>query len=228
MREQRTSSGNQDGGFIGRMGASEATVSPIPPPNLPPSYSPRIKAEMCQPANLPTIVSLMTLTPPIFRIRAAASPQRWLIHRRRRFSHRTQGRNGPRNPPGMCVKPRSHPLLPCPTIHASKHANRGRDTHILVPYQVSVHHIHTINSPPVNVVIVGNIPELGDWDINKAITLETDPVSCMCMCVQACITCKKEQPCLPDTVRQGTCSHWRMLGCKYVNQSIVLVCRFTW
>jgi hypothetical protein len=46
-----------------------------------------------------------------------------------------------------------------------------------VAWQVSVHHIHPINSPPVKVVIVGNTPELGDWDVNKAVTLESDPVS---------------------------------------------------
>jgi len=41
-----------------------------------------------------------------------------------------------------------------------------------VTIKVSAHHIHPINSPPVKVVICGEGPELGNWDIAKSIELK--------------------------------------------------------
>jgi hypothetical protein len=32
---------------------------------------------------------------------------------------------------------------------------------------LSVHHIRSMNAPKTKVVMVGGLPELGNWDINK-------------------------------------------------------------
>jgi len=42
---------------------------------------------------------------------------------------------------------------------------------------VSVHHIRSINAPKTRVVMVGNLPELGDWDPSRGVNLETNAVT---------------------------------------------------
>jgi hypothetical protein len=43
--------------------------------------------------------------------------------------------------------------------------------------QMSAHHIHPINSPPVKVVVAGDCEELGNWDITKAVELKSQQVT---------------------------------------------------
>uniref|UniRef100_A0A7S0TYE1 CBM20 domain-containing protein n=1 Tax=Hemiselmis andersenii TaxID=464988 RepID=A0A7S0TYE1_HEMAN len=42
-----------------------------------------------------------------------------------------------------------------------------------VTVKVSAHHIHPINSPPVKVVICGEGPELGNWELGKGVELKS-------------------------------------------------------
>nr|CAI77917.1 putative starch binding domain protein [Guillardia theta] len=46
---------------------------------------------------------------------------------------------------------------------------------VAVTFEVSVHHLRPANGPPVKVMVVGNTPDLGQWDASKGISLITTP-----------------------------------------------------
>lgn len=50
---------------------------------------------------------------------------------------------------------------------------QGKAGMVPVTIKVSAHHIHPINSPPVKVVICGEGPQLGNWDVTKGVELKS-------------------------------------------------------
>lgn len=46
---------------------------------------------------------------------------------------------------------------------------------VAVTLTVTVHHIRSMHAPPTKVVIVGSLPELGNWDVKKGVTLVSTP-----------------------------------------------------
>jgi len=46
---------------------------------------------------------------------------------------------------------------------------------VAVTVTVTVAHIRSVNAPPTKVVIVGSVPELGNWDVKKGMTLVSTP-----------------------------------------------------